>query len=409
MSATAKTRRRGLPEGIQERHKQACATHNGSGRCNCTRSYRAAVYDPRTKENRYSGWRRDLGEVQKWRTQAQRELGAELRAGVTPAGQSPILREEWQAWLKGARAGAISNRNGHRFKPSTLDGYERAWRNHIDAEFGHKRIGTITHRELQKWVDRKGAEGSTRSTINNALDPLRNLFRRALKRGEVRTNPTTDLDLPARAEEEVKIVSVEEAAALIDALPAGEQALWATAFYAGLRRGELRSIRWRHIDLPPHGIGTMTVLHSWSDAEEGDPKSKAGRRRVHIVPQLASYLRAHRKPTGRGEDDLVFGRRADKPFEPTTVRSRALKAWKENDPQLEPVTLHQCRHTAASFLIHAGANAKAISEAMGHSSIEITFNRYGHLMKGNEQEVGKLLARYLETGSRGNGIGMADA
>lgn len=407
MSATATAKRRGLPEGIQERHREACNFHTG-GRCNCQRSYRASVYDPRVKRNVYSGWQRDLPTVQKWRTQAQRELDAELQAGVSPAGQSPILRDEWKLWLKGARAGAFSNRNGDRYKPSTLEGYERSWRNHIDAEFGHKRIGTVTHRELQKWVEKEAAAGVKRSTINNALDPLRVLFRRALKRGEVRTNPTLDLDLPARAEEEVKIVSPEEAAALIAALPRDEQALWATAFYAGLRRGELRSIRWKHIDLPAQGIGTMTVLRSWSDADETGPKSKAGRRRVPIVPQLASHLREHRKRTGRKDDDLVFGRTASKPFEPTTVRSRALKAWKEHKPPLEPVTLHQCRHTAASFLIHAGANAKAISAAMGHASVETTFNRYGHLMKGNEEEVGNLLASYLKNPSRRNGIGMAD-
>jgi integrase len=318
------------------------------------------------------------------------------------------LREQWQEWLKGARTGAISNRNGQRFKPSALDGYERAWRNHVEAEFGHRRIGTVTHRELQKWVDKKGAAGAPKSTINNALDPLRNLFRRALKRGEVSTNPTLDLDLPARDEEEVKIVAPDEAAALIAALPVEERALWATALYAGLRRGELRSIRWKHIELPTHGIGKMSVLRSWSSAEEAGPKTRAGKRSVHIVPQLASHLREHRQRTGRAGDDLVFGRTASKPFEPTTVRSRALKAWKQADPPLEAVTLHQCRHTAASFLIHAGVNAKAIAEAMGHASVETTFNRYGHLMKGNEEEVGALLATYLKNQSRRNGIGMAD-
>ena len=393
-------RRSGLPEGIQERHRNDCASHNG-GRCNCKRSYRAAVYDPRTKRNRYSGWRRDLGAVQKWRTQAQRELDAEITAGTAPAGETPILREEWTAWLAGAKSGAISNRNGQRYKPSALAGYERAWRNHVDAVFGDRRIGTITRQELQKWVDKKAAAGTPRSTLNNALDPLRVLFRRALRRSEVPTNPTTDLELPAKAEEEMRFATREEAATLIGALPKSERALWAAAFYAGLRRGELRSIRWRHVDLSGR---TLTVFRSWSDAEEGEPKSAAGKRRVPIVPPLAKLLRAHKRETGRSDDDLVFGREADKPFEPTTARSRALKAWKAHNPPLEPITLHQCRHTAASFMIAAGANAKALSSVMGHASIEITFNRYGHLMPGSEEQVGERLAKYL---AHGNGIGMA--
>jgi integrase len=234
--------------------------------------------------------------------------------------------------------------------------------------------------------------GMPRSSINNAVDPLRVLFRRALRRSVVATNPTTDLELPARAEEPMRFASREEAKQLVEALPAPDRALWATGLYAGLRRGELRALRWTYVDLDG---GTMTVLSSWSGSDEGDPKSRAGRRRVPIVSALAGYLRAHREATGRGGEDLVFGRTASDPFVPSTVRSRALSAW--SDAELEPITLHQCRHTAASLMIAAGANAKALSVVMGHASIEITFNRYGHLMPGGEERVGEILGEYLES------------
>jgi site-specific recombinase XerD len=78
------------------------------------------------------------------------------------------------------------------------------------------------------------------------------------------------------------------------------------------------------------------------------------------------------------------------------VRHRALHAW--HAAGLEPITLHQCRHTAASFLIEAGANAKALSTVMCHASIENYVHRYGHLMLGGEEEVGKRLADYLLVG-----------
>jgi integrase len=57
--------------------------------------------------------------------------------------------------------------------------------------------------------------------------------------------------------------------------------------------------------------------------------------------------------------------------------------------------LHEARHTFASILIAAGANAKAISTFMGHGSISITFDRYGHLMPGSEAEVRGLMDAYL--------------
>jgi integrase len=62
---------------------------------------------------------------------------------------------------------------------------------------------------------------------------------------------------------------------------------------------------------------------------------------------------------------------------------------------VEPITLHECRHTFASLMIAAGVNAKALSTYMGHSSITITLDRYGHLMPGNEDEAAGLLDVYL--------------
>ena len=74
--------------------------------------------------------------------------------------------------------------------------------------------------------------------------------------------------------------------------------------------------------------------------------------------------------------------------------NRARRAWK--DAGLEPVTLHECRHTFASLMIAAGVNAKALSTYMGHATISVTLDRYGHLMPGNEEEAAGLLDAYLE-------------
>jgi integrase len=74
--------------------------------------------------------------------------------------------------------------------------------------------------------------------------PLRVIYRRALARGEVAVNPCTGLELPAVRGRRDRIASPAEAAALIEALPESDRALWATALYAGLRRGELLALRW---------------------------------------------------------------------------------------------------------------------------------------------------------------------
>jgi len=113
---------------------------------------------------------------------------------------------------------------------------------------------------------------------------------------------------------------------------------------------------------------------------------------------------AHALRSGR-RSGLVFGRTADQPFEPTTLSGRAGTAWKrmnlkrkeaELDP-IAPISLHEGRHTFASLMIAAGVNAKALSTYMGHASITITLDRYGHLMPGNEQAAAGLLDAFLRT------------
>ena len=91
---------------------------------------------------------------------------------------------------------------------------------------------------------------------------------------------------------------------------------------------------------------------------------------------------------------MVFGRSADRPFEPWTVRERARRAW--NAAGLLPINLHECRHTYASFMIAAGVNAKALQTFMGHASITVTMDRYGKLFPGSEDEAAVLLNAYLD-------------
>jgi integrase len=117
---------------------------------------------------------------------------------------------------------------------------------------------------------------------------------------------------------------------------------------------------------------------------EQDVKSDAGERTVPILAPLVPLLAGHKLATGRDCDALVFDMTADHPFDPSSLRRRALAAWKA--AELTPITLHEGRHTFASLLIASGANPKVIQTVMGHSTIQMTFDQYGHLMPGGRGE-----------------------
>lgn len=151
------------------------------------------------------------------------------------------------------------------------------------------------------------------------------------------------------------------------------------------------ALRWEDVDL---AAGKIRVRRSWDDKEgEVLPKSKQGTRTVPIAAVLRDYLIEHRMTTGRTEG-LVFGVSAVSPFKATPLRERCDVAWR--NAKLTRITLHECRHTFASLMIAAGVNAKALSTYMGHSSIQVTFDRYGHLMPGNEEQAAGLLDSFLE-------------
>jgi integrase len=305
------------------------------------------------------------------------------------------LRQAAEAWLDGAREGNVRTRSGDAYKPSALSGYEQALRTRLLPELGAAKLAEIERADVQDFADRLLAQDLDPSTIRNALMPLRAIYRRALARGDVAVNPTTGLELPAVRGRRDRIASPEEAAALLDALPEEERALWATALYGGLRRGELMALDWQHVDL---AAGVIRVERSY-DPKAGvyvAPKSRAGTRKVPVPAVLREYLIAHKLRAGRSEG-LVFATRAGTPFDSWAVKARADKAWRAAGQT--PIGLHESRHTFASLMIGAGVNAKALSTYMGHASIGITLDRYGHLMPGNEVEAAGLLDAYLSEAS----------
>jgi len=377
------------PVGIRARHSRTCRAHEGV-RCNCRPSYEAFVFSKRDGKKLRKTFP-SLAAARGWRNDA---LG-ELDRGRLRAPTSLTVREAADRWLEGAREGSVRNRSGDRYKPSAIRSYDAALRLRLLDELGPVRLSEVSRADLQRVAGRLLAKGHSASTIRNTFLPLRAIYRDAEAHGHVAVNPTTALRLPASRGSRDRIAAPAEAARLLDAVPGRDRALWATALYGGLRRGELAALQWSDVDLAG---GVLRVERSWdfggaADKELVDPKSSSGSRRVPIPAVLRDELLEHRLREGR-EEGLIFGRAYDRPFEPSGVSRRAQTAWK--GAKLEALTLHEARHTFASLMIAAGVNAKALSSYMGHASITITLDRYGHLMPGNEEEAAALLDAYLD-------------
>jgi integrase len=386
----APSRARGnRPEGIQLRHARSCESRADRA-CTCKPTYQAQVWSPRDEKPIRKTFK-NLAAAKAWRQESQ----VALRKGTLRAASPMTLKTAADEWLDAAERGVIRTRSGDAYKPSALRSYRQALQGTVLPELGHLRLTSVTRNNIQDLADRLSATGAAPSTVRNMILPLRAIYRRALTRGEVAINPTLKLTLPAVRGRRERTAHPDEADALITAVPLQDRALWATAFYAGLRRGELQALTWNDIDLRQ---GLIHVNHAW-DRKAGliEPKSRSGKRRVPITKTLRRYLIAHRLQQGSGGTGYAFTNQHGGPFDAFTIHTRARKAWKTAG--LTPLTLHDCRHTYASLSIAAGVNTKALSTYMGHSTITITLDRYGHLLPGNEQQAAHLLDALLTSPS----------
>jgi len=290
-------------------------------------------------------------------------------------------------------AGVVRARGGAPYKPATIRQYELDLRLHVFPTLGREPIADVRRQDLQELVDRMQEHGAAAATVHGPVIALKALFRHEISRGRIAAtaNPTRGLELPAVTGRRDRIADPLEAARLLEALPADDRAIWATAMYAGLRRGELRALRVSRVDLQNR---VLDVVAGWDHLEgEIQPKGRKSRR-VPIPTVLLPILREHLVRSGRRGDDLIFGASPSAPFYGEGLIRRADDVW--TAAKLERITLHECRHTFASLMIAAGVNAKALSSYCGHASITTTFDLYGHLMPGSEDEAAALLDAYLE-------------
>ena len=369
-----KTQRRSRYEGIVVRHARGCRSRDGA-RCSCAPSYQAQVWSAREHTTIRKTFR-SLSDARAWRHESQ----IALRNGQLRSSSQTTLRQAAEAWLAAAEVRLVRTRTGEAYKPSAIRAYRQALNHRALPLLGTQRLTAISHTMVQDFADQLSAQGLSASSVRNTILPLRAIFRRAHRRGEVAINPTIKLTLPAVRGQRERVAAPTEVGPLLNALQADDRAIYATALYAGLRAGELQALQWDDID------PTTSLIHvkrGW-DRQAGfvAPKSRSGSRRVPITPTLRRELLSHRLQQGNGGQGFVFpNKNGNAPFNPGTLKLHTAKAW--SNAGLAPIGLHECRHSYAAYMIAAGINSKALSTYMGHSSITITLDRYGHLLPGN--------------------------
>jgi integrase len=326
----------------------------------------------------------------------RRELEARLALGdlgvfTEGESQAPTFDAYADRWLKDyARMEC---------KTSTADGYEGVLRQYLRPRFGKRRLGDVTRDDVKAMVNDLIAADLSRNTIRNALCVIRGMFNHAIEAGILESNPAARLGRFTRtarvAETKGTALTAKEAHEFLEAAKIvclEYYPLFLTALRAGLRRGELVALQWGDVqfgrdDDDPNRF--IVVQHNYVRREHTTTKSKKSRR-VDLSRDLRKSLLALRdkrllEAFLKGEqnisDNLVFPSPDGAILDPDNLYHRyfqpvLIKAG------LRKIRLHDLRHTFGSLLIQNGASIVYVKEQMGHSSIQVTVDIYGHLIPG---------------------------
>lgn len=355
------------------------------------KQYRGTVPDRGRKGRKLRGpWTETLAAARAWRNDALGRLDDLARRDV-----GPLLGTTADVFLAGMREGVVLNRSGRPFKPSVIVGYSTSL-TRMKARLGEGMpLAHFDPTVLQTIIDERTLVAAP-STVANDITALRSLFAWARRRHRElhERDPFKGLQLPRGETPRERIAPPEEMALLIAALDMKDRALLGLGAYAGLRRGEILALAREHIDLKARMIH-VRIAWDPNAGEFVELKTRNGIRSVPIVQRLVILLEDHLEAMPDGQQLLFVGKRGvERPLRPSDFHDRARERWEAL--ALDPIGLHEARHTFASTSIAAGVNAKALSTYMGHGSIQITYDRYGHLMPGNEAEALLLMDAYME-------------
>ena len=327
----------------------SCATSTDGDRCNCQPSYRAWVYDQREQ-------RRSPQDVLRQRRARRREAVAgrrDQRSG-TRQEHRPVartLREAAEAWLAGAKAEppTVLNRSGRPYKPSVLRGYEHDL-NALRARPSSAALRLSDVRRARPAGARRPArrpgpvrlEGAERCDPAPGRLPARARARRGQRQPDERA-AAAERHRPPRT----RRVTAARRPNCSPRSPTTLRPIYATAFYAGLRRGELRGLRWDDVDLAD-GRDPRAPLVGRLRRRDRPPSRRRARARCRSPRCCATISSTLKASTGRDGRDFVFGAAADRPFTPSHIRRQAAKAWEaankqraeKKQPPLVPIELH---------------------------------------------------------------------
>ncbi len=284
----------------------------------------------------------------------------------------------------------------YRNRERTYIGYTATVHKRIMPAIGHIQLTKLTPDQVQEMLNAMIPTHAPR-TIRNARAVLRRALNVALRHGKVSRNVATLVDTPKPRRSKITVLGVEQSRELIQAIQGTRwYAAYCVMLILGLRRGETMGLLWEDIDLKNSTLRVTGSLQHYRRAlHRGEPKSEASSQRIlHIPAALVDALTEHRqRMIDEGcLSEYVFVNEAGVPCDPSIINRHLdkiieqINATRSPENQFPHVSPHCLRHNAASLMMAQGTPLSVVRDVLGHSSITVTADYYGHLLPASNRD-----------------------
>lgn len=277
----------------------------------------------------------------------------------------------------------------------------------IGSGLGRLPLSKITPRAVEGWLVELNNKGLTEATVRSVYNILRAILDVAVRDGALSVNPAAIVKRPRVTRAEAQYLTDDQVHAVLSAARTTRFAsLFELLIHTGLRRGEALALQWSDVDLEAGTLRVRATLTRFDGKlQVTEPKTTKSDRTVPLDVDAVRVLRAVRIQQAQDrlragswwhQTGFVFTSRSGEPCEPRNAL-RAFHTAARHAGLPVSVGLHTLRHTAATILIEEGVPLKIVSEILGHASVTITGDIYGHVSPDVAREaVAKLSARLSE-------------
>jgi integrase len=309
---------------------------------------------------------------------------AKLRHGAYVKPSQKIFGPYAVEWLTRRKA------TGKGLKSTTLGPYERYVPEIANSWLGQMKIADIRRHHINQFAAELIEAGRGAVTVRRILARLTTILSTAVKDELISSNPALGADKPVLPDEPVRVWEPEHVREFVQRSAQHRLgALFEIAVLTGLRRGEITGARWSDVDLVARKITVRRnrVTVDGKITEHGT-KTKAGLRTIPLSEAAVAALLAWQLRQGQEAEaaaeawqgtGYVFTNELGNPLDPAYVTRLFQRIRKQSDP-LPELSFHGLRHSAASLMLASGADIAVVSKLMGHASIAVTSDVYGHLV-----------------------------